>query len=143
MQHATYLDKLIDAGFVYAGRWTKQEFNLELDLGKPGIYALVENDEIKFIGKTERDLDVRLHSHRRRAEDAETNKRKPLHYRLAETIYGNRAVEIYVLLCADQVTMWRGLPVDVLSGLEAALIRQLDPPYNRADRVNPRVRLAA
>lgn len=143
MQHATFLDKLIDAGFVHAGCWTKHEFTLELDLGKPGIYALVIDDEIKFIGKTEQDLEVRLRSHRRRAEDAEATRRKPLHFRLAETIYGNRAVEIYVLLCADQVAMWRGLPVDVLSGLEAALIRQLDPPYNRADRVNPRVRLAA
>jgi hypothetical protein len=139
---ASTLDSLIDAGFVHAGRWTKFAFESELDLDKPGVYAFVVDGAVNYIGKTDRSLAARFRSHRRRAEDAEADLRRPVHFRLAEDIYSGRTVEIYVLLCAGHLTMWRGLPVDVLSGLEAALIRQFDPPYNRASRARVR-RLAA
>ena len=134
VQCATTLDGLIDAGFVHAGRWTKFEVTTKLNLDEPGVYAFVVDGEVKYIGKTDRSLSARFRSHRERTEDAEQDDRLPVHFRLAETIYGGRAVEIYVLLGAGQTTMWRGLPVDVLSGLEAALIRQFDPPYNRVSR---------
>jgi hypothetical protein len=135
------LDTLTRAGFYHAGAWRKHVSLLEEGAPRtPGVYALVQDDIVMFVGKSDRRLDARLRVQRHRAEGG---RGREVHSWLRDTITANGRVDVYVLECAEEHTEWRGLPVDVLAGLEAALIRELDPVYNRDGRADRVAELAA
>jgi hypothetical protein len=102
----------------------------------PGVYALVQNDTVMFVGKSERRLAAKLRVQRHRAE---SGRGRDVHAWMRDAIARNQHIDVYVMECRADQAEWRGLPIDVLAGLEAALIRELDPLYNRdgrADRVS-------
>ena len=135
------LDTLTRAGFYHAGSWGARISFLEDGAPRaPGVYALVQDGAVKFVGKSERRLDARLRVQRHRAE---AGRGREVHQWLRESIAANKRVDVYVLECRDEHAEWRGLPVDVLAGLEAALIRELDPVYNRDGRTERVSELAA
>jgi hypothetical protein len=122
---------LISGGFHRVGVWTKGEDG-ELALsgaapGRPGLYAFVANGRAVYMGLTLRRLDVRLELYR------PGRSRQPgavrLREKLIEALSQTGAVEIYTVTPHDSV--WGGWPVNTAAGLEAAMLRRFDLPWNR------------
>lgn len=95
-----------------------------------GVYAFVVGGTVRYVGSAQRGL----HSRFRRYATADT-------MRTSARVRGNilacldqgQVVEIYTLIPPSHA--WKGLPVDLIAGIEEGLIRSMRPVRNR--RSNP------
>jgi hypothetical protein len=122
---------LIAGGFHHTGAWSRDAGG-ELVLsgtapGRPGLYAFVAGGRAVYVGLTQRKLDARLELYR------PGRSRQPGHVRLRgrllEALTQAASVEIYTVSPLDSV--WSGWPVNTAAGLEAAMLRRFDLPWNR------------
>lgn len=122
---------LIAGGFHHTGAWMPDAAGaLEMTgtaPARPGLYAFVAHGRAVFVGATQRRLDARLDLYRAGRSQQPGHVR--LRERLAEALAEAGSVEIYTVSPPDSV--WSGLPVNTAAGLEAALLRRFDLPWNR------------
>ncbi|MGZ3375952.1 MAG: hypothetical protein ACXU8S_05080 [Phenylobacterium sp.] len=122
---------LIAGGFHHTGVWSLDEAGQLAMSGKaparPGLYAFVASGRCVYMGLTLRRLDLRLELYRPGRSKQPTNVR--LREKLVEAVERTRSVEIYTVSPLDSV--WSGWPVNTAAGLEAAMLRRFDLPWNR------------
>lgn len=129
---------LQEIGFEEVGYWflhgDEMEFRLEKhEEGQDILYAFVAKDNVKYIGKTVKTLTDRMnrykHPGRQQATNVKNNKE------IRKLLEQGIAVKIFALL-PNQETLYRGLPIDLVTGLESKLISVLNPPWNGKPKKN-------
>lgn len=122
--------KLLDAGFIRIGEWTSvsaEVFALDTAAPRePGVYAFVVDGVIRYIGLTQRGLRGRM-AHYVRGHSRQRTSARIKGRILAALAAGSR---IEVLVATPEPTAWNGLPVLTAPGLEAGLIRLVQPEWN-------------
>jgi len=107
------------------------EFNREFLQEEGRIYAFVISGQVKYIGKTVRTLKQRLSGYLTPGPSQTTNIRINALIRDAATKFG--FVEIYSYLPVMNVSLG-DLEFGVLSSLEEALVKEINPDWNIAGR---------
>ncbi|USI76535.1 GIY-YIG nuclease family protein [Sphingopyxis sp. USTB-05] len=122
--------KLLDAGFIRIGEWTsvsEEVFVLDTSAPRePGVYAFVVDGVIRYIGLTQRGIRTRMAHYVRGHSRQRTSAR--IKGRILEALAEGRRVE--VLVATPEPTEWKELPVLTAPGLEAGLIRLVQPEWN-------------
>ena len=124
------VERLLAAGFRRTGAWrlVSGAFRLPgLDTlpREPGVYAYAIDGKIHYVGSAQRGLRARL----RHYEIAKTLRTV---HRVRQEIMNLLAAghEVEVFTFVPKRLYWRGLPVDMVAGLEEGLIRELRPVWN-------------
>lgn len=125
-----FVKMLSEAGFEAAGQWVRDEDGIRVEghlHTGPAVYAFAVGSRVVYIGKTSRSFRQRMGQYRKPGPTQSTNQRiRPL---IREELNAGNDVE--VLAANPGETDWRGLPVDLVTGLEAALVRHFRPPWNQ------------
>jgi hypothetical protein len=124
------IDVLIDAGFTRLGTWiADSEGGINLDTKAPrdpGVYVFVVDGLIKYIGVS-RGIAGRMANYRAGQKGQRTSAR--VNEIINEHVTAGTVVEIYVAM--PPALEWNGLPVNTAAGLEAGLIKMIQPPWNK------------
>jgi excinuclease UvrABC nuclease subunit len=94
--------------------------------GEPGVYAFVVDEVIRYIGLTQRGLRGRM-AHYVRGHSRQRTSARIKGLILAALRGGSR---IEILVATPEAMEWNGLPVLTAPGLEAGLIRMVQPEWN-------------
>jgi hypothetical protein len=125
------IDVLLDAGFVRLGTWIADDAGgIALDTAAPrdaGVYVFVVDGIIKYIGVSRAGIRSRMSNYRAGQAGQRTSAR--VNQIINEHIGGGKIVEIYV--AHPPAIEWNGLPVVTAAGLEAGLIKMIQPPWNK------------
>jgi hypothetical protein len=121
---------LMKAGFQHAGNWTRLSDGVIKIEGKipshPGVYALVLDNVVVYVGLTLNGLQTRMDQYRRGHKGQKTSAR--VNGLICAALAEGR--EIKVLVAAPESLEWNGLPVNTAAGLEAGLIQLISPSWN-------------
>jgi hypothetical protein len=123
-------DLLLQGGFRRLGRWTLTSAGaLALDCPvpiEPGTYAFALDNVLVYVGLASRSFQHRMNDYRRGPKRQRTSSRIN---RLIKASLGNgQRVEVFIATPPD--SDWGGLPVSTAAGLEAGLIRMIQPKWN-------------
>lgn len=122
---------LVERGFCKIGRWTIEGVRALTLSGAlpavPGVYAFAVDGLVHYIGVASRNLAKRLRFYRTPGPTQTTNIR--LKALLLAAIEGGAEVEIYAASPPD--FSWMGWVICGPEGLEASLIRDYAPAWNR------------
>jgi hypothetical protein len=134
-------DFLLDNGFRYLGEWVAMaDRELQLNVRAPvdrGVYAFLLDDVVVYVGLAQRGFRTRMGHYRRGYVGQKTSARvKSL---IAAALAEGKHVK--VLITTPENDKWNGLPIDRGAGLEAGLIRQLQPQWNMLGK-SPQTRRA-
>jgi hypothetical protein len=123
--------KLQAAGFTPAGEWQADGGRIKLSVrpaaGSATVYAFILDGTVVYIGKTETCLRNRMNGYRNGQSSQRTNVRVRALI-LAALANGSR---VEVMSISPEPTVWNGLPVSVVCGLEAGLIDLIRPIWNQ------------
>jgi len=126
----TSCEVLVNAGFRYAGHWTLLPGGAIAVEGKipshPGVYALVRDNVVVYVGLTLNGLATRMGQYRRGHKGQRTSAR--VNGFISDALAEGH--DIKILVAAPEPDQWNGLPVNVSAGLEAGLIERINPPWN-------------
>jgi len=126
----TSSEVLLQAGFQFAGHWTRLPDGAITIKGKipahPGVYALVLDNVVVYVGLTLNGLSTRMNQYRRGHKGQRTSAR--VNGLITAALAEGR--EIKILVAAPESDQWNGLPVNVSAGLEAGLIELISPLWN-------------
>lgn len=139
-------ETLLNLGFRDVARWapTFREGGLDYVLDGPNekadgvllgarnsLYAFVEGDEVKYIGKTARTIRERFVGYRNPTKRQRTNWRNNRNIR--EVLGGGSTIRILIF---NPISFFRygEFEINLAAGLEDALIQAFDPPWNGRDR---------
>ncbi len=124
------VERLIEAGFSRLGQWalvSEDAFKLDCIVpADPGVYVFVVDSVIRYIGLTQRGLRGRM-GHYVRGHSRQRTSARVKGLILAAFGAGSR---VEILIATPEATEWRGLPVLTAPGLEAGLIRMIQPEWN-------------
>ncbi|MBX9945411.1 MAG: hypothetical protein K2Y40_15110 [Reyranella sp.] len=131
------LGLLISRGFTQVATWHRDSANRVSFLGhfpsSPGLYLFVEGEVIRYVGSASDGLHRRMRNYQRRQNAR--NSLRPVHTSLADALGGGASIAVFVKVVADsEQCEWNGLPVDILLGVEAAIIKKINPLWNRRGR---------
>jgi excinuclease UvrABC nuclease subunit len=128
------LNKLLDAGFVPKSTWRRGEDGFHSILPKePGLYAFVVGGMIMYVGSANESLRRRMGDYRRGLRQAA--KKRRVYREIANVLRGDGKIELFTLESRLlEQREWNNLPVDMLIGLEAGLIKEFDPEWNHRGR---------
>lgn len=122
--------KLLDAGFIRIGEWTSvnaEVFMLDTSAPRePGVYAFVVDGVIRYVGLTQKGIRGRM-AHYVRGHSRQRTSARIKGLILEALAVGSR---VEVLVATPDPTEWNGLPVLTAPGLEAGLIRLIQPEWN-------------
>jgi hypothetical protein len=125
------IEVLVDAGFTRLGAWTlDSEGRIALDTPAPrdpGVYAFVVDGLIKYVGVSRAGIRSRMSNYRLGQTGQKTSARVNLI--INEHAAAGTLVEVYVAM--PPALEWNGLPVITSAGLEAGLIKMIQPPWNK------------
>lgn len=128
--HDTSWEFLLKAGFQYIGDWhVKENDTLYLDGNMPrmpGVYALVENDRVVYVGLTLNGLHVRMDQYKRGHKGQRTSAR--INNLIIQSLAEGKRMK--VLVATPESFDWNGLPVNGAAGLEVGLIQLIRPAWN-------------
>jgi hypothetical protein len=126
----TPVSVLTNAGFIKLGDWIaddKGKIALSVPAPRdPGVYAFATEGQVRYVGLTRVGFDRRMQNYRGAHVRQRTSHR--INAVILEHIGAGTVVEIY--LATPPATSWNGLPVTTAAGLEAGLIRLIQPPWN-------------
>ena len=120
------------SGFSRIGIWEPDEGEGHIRCSanvepKPAVYAYLVDGKIKYVGSAQRGLRARFRSYAR-------TKQLRTAYRIRQEILkahkSNQEVEIFILMPPPEY-FWKGLPVDLIAGIEEGIIRTYRPDWNR------------
>lgn len=131
VQQDIAIEVLIDGGFTRLGTWVADGVGgiaLEVPAPRePGVYVFVVEGIIKYVGVSRAGIASRMANYRAGQKGQRTSARvKAI---IAEHLTAGTVVEIYVAL--PPALEWNGLPVVTAAGLEAGLIKMIQPPWNK------------
>lgn len=125
------IDILLDAGFLRLGTWIADGAGgIALETPAPreaGVYVFVVDGMIKYIGVSRAGIASRMSNYRAGQKGQRTSAR--VNEIINEHVTAGTIVEIY--LAMPPALEWNGLPVITAAGLEAGLIKMIQPPWNR------------
>ena len=125
------IEILVDAGFSSIGTWVADDVGgIALSTPVPkdgGVYAFVVDGWIKYIGLTRSGFRSRMANYRAGQAGQKTSAR--VNQIISEHVSAGAVVEIYV--ATPPALEWNGLPVLTAAGLEAGLIKMIQPPWNK------------
>jgi hypothetical protein len=125
------IDMLLDAGFVRLGTWIADGAGgIALDTPAPtdaGVYVFVVDGLIKYIGVSRAGIRSRMSNYRAGQAGQRTSAR--VNQIINDHVTEGMVVEIYV--AHPPSLEWNGLPVITAAGLEAGLIKMIQPPWNK------------
>ncbi|MBZ9772294.1 GIY-YIG nuclease family protein [Mesorhizobium sp. CO1-1-8] len=125
------IDVLTDAGFERLGTWVADGAGgIGLDTSAPrdaGVYVFVVDGLIKYIGVSRAGIRSRMSNYRLGQAGQKTSAR--VNQIINEHVTAGTVVEIYIAM--PPALEWNGLPVITAAGLEAALIKMIQPPWNK------------
>ena len=132
------LGLLVGCGFTQVATWHRDPASRVSFHGQlppfPGLYLFVEGELIQYVGSASEGLLSRMRSYQRRQNGRPSP--RPVHASLTDALMRDAAIAVFVKVVADaEQCEWNGLPVDILLGVEAALIKKLAPPWNRRGRL--------
>ncbi len=126
----TSWDVLLKAGFQKAGQWVAVADGTIVIDGKipshPGVYALVLDGVVVYVGLTLNGLQTRMDQYRRGHKGQKTSAR--VNGLIRSVLAEGRTLT--VLVAAPEPLQWNGLPVNAAAGLEAGLIELISPAWN-------------
>lgn len=121
---------LCAAGFARVGRWvlnTEGQPTLEGQLPiEAGVYALVVDEEICYVGCAQRGVRRRFRKYRNPRNTGTVAVR--LRVCIVDAL--RAGAEVTVFAVRPEPASWNGLPTDTIAGLEEGLIRHLQPSWN-------------
>jgi hypothetical protein len=121
---------LLEAGFQHVGDWIKLAdgtIKIEGNIpSHPGVYALVLDDIVAYIGLTLNGLRTRMDQYRLGHKGQKTSAR--VNELITAALIEGRKIK--VLVAAPEPLEWHGLPVNSAAGLEAGLIQLMSPSWN-------------
>lgn len=125
------IDVLVDAGFTRLGTWIADGVGgiaLEVPAPRdPGVYVFVVGGVVKYVGVSRAGIASRMANYRAGQKGQRTSAR--VNEIIAEHLTGGSIVEIYIAM--PPALEWNGLPVVTAAGLEAGLIKMIQPPWNK------------
>jgi hypothetical protein len=128
------LARLIDFGFIFVGSWeispTGIDFTLLRFAEDSVLYAFAVEGDLRYIGKAQQ-LSARMQAYKfpgKAVTEAE-NTNKANNRRIREQLDRGRRVKILAFRPAGPWE-YRGVPIDLVAGMEEALIFELDPDWN-------------
>ena len=125
------IDVLLDAGFARLGTWVADGTGgIALDTPAPrdpGVYVFVVGGMIKYIGVSRAGIRSRMSNYRAGQAGQKTSAR--VNQIINEHVSAGTVVEVYV--AHPPAIEWNGLPVVTAAGLEAGLIKMIQPPWNK------------
>ncbi|MER8944295.1 GIY-YIG nuclease family protein [Mesorhizobium sp. M0915] len=125
------IDLLTDAGFERLGTWVADGAGgIGLDTSAPrdaGVYVFVVDGLIKYIGVSRAGIRSRMSNYRLGQAGQKTSAR--VNQIINEHVTAGTVVEIYIAM--PPALEWNGLPVITAAGLEAGLIKMIQPPWNK------------
>ena len=118
------------AGFKKVSAWIAVEGRLALETSlseAPGVYAFVVDGLAVYVGLAASGLSNRCKFYARPGASQRTSIR--LHAAMLQILTSDRKrIDIYTAHPEDSI--WNGLPVSTLFGLEAGMIKAYDLPWN-------------
>ena len=129
-QRKLSVEELLEAGFHQIGHWEPHGGGIQLQgtaPTKPAVYAFAIAADVVYVGKASRSLRQRIGQYAKPGLTQSTNKR--IHPLIRAELDAGNAVEVLTVNPGE--TLWRGLPVDLVAGLEAGLVRHYRPPWNQ------------
>lgn len=131
------LNDLTDLGFKLIAEWHLHEDGLVSLVGRVpaevGIYLFVVDARVRYVGSAADGLGHRMRSYSRRQNSNPAG--RPVHEGLSSALKAGENVQVFTLAVpAEARTAWGKLPVSALLGIEAALIEDLHPLWNRRGR---------
>ena len=120
---------LLAAGFQPLGVWQIVDDKLELSAKAPvdaGVYAFILDEAVVYVGVTQNGLQTRMDQYRRGHAGQRTNARVNALIRKAV----EAGQKVAVMTAVPPSLEWNGLPIDGAAGLEAGLIRLVQPLWN-------------
>lgn len=121
---------LLEAGFRKVGDWQLEGGKIALagDIPKePAVYAHVIDGHVYYIGSATMGLKKRLYFYAKPGVSQRTSLR--VNALIADALAaGKRA---WVLAAFPEASVWNSLPVCFVTGLEAGLVKELRPPWNK------------
>jgi hypothetical protein len=92
------------------------------------LYAFVSDGEVLHVGKTRKPLGTRMSGYQRPGPTPRTN--LVCHARIRDWLTGDRSLHVFTR-CEDGVTQIGSFRVSEAAALEDAIIRELQPAWNR------------
>lgn len=123
------VDRLLEAGFELVAAWQLAGDAIVIPDAlrrAPAVYAFVVDGEVRYIGSASQHLPRRM---RQYAVPGKLSVAGRLNGFILDELRLGRRVE--VLAAFPEPGAWQGLPVDRVLGLEAGLIREFRPAWNR------------
>ncbi len=122
-------------GFSLSARWELQANSRVRLIGEPpkqpGVYAFAVDGEVCYVGKAKKGIAKRLRPY----EIVKGKKRQGFRIKTLIRKALKSGSEVTLLTSVNlKPIRWRGLPVDLILGLEEGLIRELQPKWNRRGR---------
>ncbi|GGE52044.1 hypothetical protein GCM10007276_31400 [Agaricicola taiwanensis] len=140
-------DTLQNIGFVDAGKWvsdgdriayqfhTSRAGPAKVSFAIPNaLYAFVQGDQVRYIGKTTRSLRKRFATYCRPGISQSTNIR--CNAKIKQALSAGEDVHIFVFTPISQLR-YGEFEINLAAGLEDALIERFDPPWNGHVRGKP------
>jgi hypothetical protein len=129
----SHTERLLAGGFVRAGVWrvVSDVFRLESVAALPrdaGVYAYVVDGTVCYVGSAQSGLHVRLR-HYEIARTLRTAHR--VREKIKELLADEKNIhKVEVFILVPRPLYWRGLPINMVAGVEEGLIRELKPIWN-------------
>ena len=127
------LAQLKAAGFLEVGHWeldsNRQPRFVGQAPGEPGVYAIIVNGGVCYIGCAQRGIHRRF----RKYNNPDNKGAVAIRVRgyITEALSSDAKVNVLALKTISEPVPWNGLPLDLIAGLEEGLIRQMQPAWNR------------
>jgi len=139
------MNRLSEIGFQRVGTWkgdgTQASCTLQvLGTTRHVLYAFVEGDTVCYVGKTSRTLQERMAGYENPGSSQSTNIRVNQEIRAALS----QSLAVDILAFVDKSDLRKGMfRINLVDGLEADIIRQLNPPWNKLGTTNAPLRPAS
>jgi hypothetical protein len=135
---------LLHLGFVDVGKWhpngdvidyqldgENASANEPLLYANNALYAFVEGDQVRYIGKTARSIRKRYVGYCRPGKKQATNQR--CHSKIRNALAEGNEIRIFAFAPITHLR-YAEFEINLAAGLEDDLIRQFDPPWNGKDK---------
>ncbi len=132
------MERLIKHGFVSAGYWFLEDNNIHYSLyscrkAKEVLYAFIYQGEVKYIGKTDQEIEKRMYGYRRPNKSQSTNIK--VHNNIREILDAGKRIDILILVNTNPQQHGDYI-VNLAAGLEGRLISNIKPEWNGRSKNN-------
>ena len=129
-------ERLTASGFTLTARW-KLGANSRLQLideppKQPGVYAFAVDGEVCYVGSARKEIAKRVRIYEKDKKPPAWRATKQALIRKA--LKSGSEVTVLTLVILKPILRWKGLPVDLILGIEEGLIGELQPKWNRRGR---------